>query len=244
MICRNVFYKFYIVLLISFIFSSVITISVYAKADEWEFIINTSDGTPEKGSKENTVGYDDFGFFTKPAILGNRTDKALKKLKDHETYWKEVDPDHSTDLTQNGSLHIDTGLDLYVYDGVAYNGTTGAAYSNGYYFTISWKKKKMDLSDISGLDPLSYVDTFSFDESSQMRGTTANIYKLMITFSGAGMVFSFIVAGIKVSYRGIKVLKDDLIDVLGYKIIVFVAICAFAGIFGLFGELFETIQKL
>lgn len=226
------------------IVSIMVSFSTYAKNDQWKFIINTPDGTPDTGSVENTVGFDDFGFFSTPAILGNRIDSALEKYKNHEDYWKEEKPEHNNVITKNGSLHVDVGLDLYVYDGVAYNGKTGAAYSKGHYFTVTWENIKVgeiDFSGVSEMDPLSYVDNFSFDSNEGMRGTSASFYRLMVVFAGAGMVFSIIFAGLKLAFRGAKALKDGLLETLGYKIIVFMVLCAFVGLFGLFGELIKAL---
>lgn len=221
-----------------------VLITAYADTDKWQFIINTPDGTPETGSDENTVGFDDCGLYSTWYSKMSDLDKALDRYSDHTEYWRyEASNINSNIITKNGSLQLQGSYDLYVYDGVAYNGTTGAAYSHGKYFTVSWRQNSIDLSSISGLNPLSYVESFSFDESSEMKGTAASFYKLMVTLSLGGMVFSFIVAGIKVAYRGVKALKDDLIDVLGYKIIVFVALSAFVGLFGLFGEFIEALIK-
>lgn len=221
-----------------------IFVTAYAETDEWEFIINTPDGTPETGSVENTVGFDDCKLYSRWYSKMSDLDKALEMYNDHTEYSKyEASNIYSRIITKNGSLQLQGGYDLYVYDGVAYNGTTGAAYSRGHYFTVSWRKKSIDLSIISGLNPLSYVKSFSLDESTEMKGTAASFYNLMVTLSGAGMVFSFLAAGVKVAYRGIKALKEDFIDVLGYKIIVFVALCGFVGLFGLFGEFIEALIK-
>lgn len=221
-----------------------VLITAYADTDEWQFIINTPDGTPETGSEDNTVGFDDCGLYSSWYSNMNKLDKDLEEYNDHTKYnLIEASNIGYRIITKNGSLQVLKNKDLYIYDGVAYNGTTGAAYSHGKYFTVSWRQNSIDLSSISGLNPLSYVESFSFDESSEMKGTAASFYKLMVTLSLGGMVFSFIVAGIKVAYRGVKALKDDLIDVLGYKIIVFVALSAFVGLFGLFGEFIEALIK-
>jgi len=218
------------------------------KEEKWIFIVETSDGTWQTGSTENTVGFDACGSMSKADSNGKYyLDKVLDKCPDPSKYWIYVDGDATlgTTITKNGSLHYDSSLDLFIYKGIAYN-TNGAAYSNGHYFMVDWELEvdNLDLSAFADMDPLSYVDGFEFSDAESVRGLAADFYGLLIVLASAGMVLSLISAAMKIAAFGSGAVRSGIFEAIGYKILIFMAVCAFIGLFGLLGEFINQLSKI
>lgn len=232
-------------LLLIMLFSAILSTHVFAADQEWEMTIETADGTWKTGSRDNTVGFD-----SSPHSLLILDNTYLNMLDDPEEYEMYVYAVKKATLTANGSVRLNKKHDLYVYNGIAYN-SNGAAYKNGRFFTVSWKQITVSssgdgLGGGSGdiLNPLSYTQNVSFTDSDSIKGIAADIYGLLLVLSAAGMVFSFILAGVKVAAHGTKVIKSELIDVIGAKICALFVIFSIVGLFGIFGTLFKWLADI
>jgi len=241
-------------------FTVAIADSTFAAKKDWEFVINTTDGTWKTGSTENTVGFNDYGLFEeKPqglweslkalltASQENYIDQIAKKYKSESDFWK-VSSGGTGDvyITENGSLCLGNAWpDLYFYGGVAFN-SNGAAYQQGNFFTISWNRVETPVisGGVGDLNPLSYVDDFSLPDDNNIRGVAADFYGILMVFSVAGIVFSLIAAGIKIAIAGNKAIREGTLEEIGTKLLVFMAICAFVGLFGLIGPLIKALVDI
>lgn len=95
----------------------------------------------------------------------------------------------------------------------------------------------------SKYDPLRYVSVPN-TEGTELESILASYYELIKVFAVAGMVFSFIHAGIKFFKMPLntRASKEDILNTLGTKFLVFVMLCSMVLVVDLASSIYKTFK--
>ncbi len=99
-------------------------------------------------------------------------------------------------------------------------------------FTFTIQKIPPGLKKLSSLDPMNYAEPFkqmNGDVEKETQSLVRSYYNMLSMFAVAGLVFSFIFAGIKLMTLGIftrSSSKEEIVSALGSKIIAFGLFCS------------------
>ena len=95
----------------------------------------------------------------------------------------------------------------------------------------------------SKYDPLKYVSVPNTKET-ELESILASYYELIKVFAVAGMVFSFIHAGIKFFKMPLntRASKEDILNTLGTKFLVFVMLCSMVLVVDLASSIYKTFK--
>lgn len=95
----------------------------------------------------------------------------------------------------------------------------------------------------SKYDPLRYVSVPD-TKGTELESILASYYELIKVFAVAGMVFSFIHAGIKFFKMPLntRASKEDILNTLGTKFLVFVMLCSMVLVVDLASSIYKTFK--
>lgn len=95
----------------------------------------------------------------------------------------------------------------------------------------------------SKYDPLKYVSVPN-TKGTELESILASYYELIKVFAVAGMVFSFIHAGIKFFKMPLntRASKEDILNTLGTKFLVFVMLCSMVLVVDLASSIYKTFK--